>query len=157
MSSEIRIRPATGADREFVVSLMQRLVEFGPPAWRDAAQMTETDTRVITEHLLNPTPGTAIFIAETADGSPLGLIHLKIGADHYNREEHGHIEDLIVAPGGEGRGVGRALLEWAEEWARSRGYRWLTLNVFAQNLRARSLYSRQGYGEDMLKCVKELA
>lgn len=40
--------------------------------------------------------------------------------------------------------------------ARSRGYRWLTLNVFAENLRAREVYKRLGYGEDFLKCIKEL-
>jgi GNAT superfamily N-acetyltransferase len=157
MSSGVRIRPASEADREFVISLMPRLVEFGPPRWRDAAQMTAFDTRVITESLLNPTHDTAVFVAEDADGSPLGLIHLHAATEHYNQEEHGHVEDLIVARGGEGRGVGRALLEKAEEWARGRGYRWLTLNVFAENLRAREVYRRLGYGEDMVKYVKELA
>jgi GNAT superfamily N-acetyltransferase len=157
MKSDVRIRAASDADREFVISLMPRLVEFGPPAWRDAAQMTAHDTRVITESLLNPTPDTAVFIAEDAGGSPLGFIHLHAATEHYNREEHGHVEDIIVAPEGEGRGVGRALLEKAEEWARGRGYRWLTLSVFAENLRAREVYRRLGYGEDMVKCVKELA
>ena len=157
MNSEVSIRPASEADREFVISLMPRLVEFGPPRWRDAEQMTAFDTRVITGSLLNPTPDTAVFIAEDAEGSPLGLIHLHAATEHYNREEHGHVEDLIVAHGGEGRGVGRALLSKAEEWARERGYRWLTLNVFAENLRAREVYKRLGYGEDMVKYVKELA
>lgn len=157
MSEGVRIRPASEADREFVVSLMPRLVEFGPPAWRDAAQMTAHDTGVITESLLNPSPGAAVFVAEDEDGTPLGFIHLHDATEHYNREEHGHVEDIIVAPAGEGRGVGRALLEKAEEWARSRGYRWLTLNVFAENVRAREVYRRLGYGEDMVKYVKELA
>jgi GNAT superfamily N-acetyltransferase len=157
MMSDVRIRPASDADRDFVISLMPRLVEFGPPRWRDAEQMTAHDTRVITESLLDPTPDTAVFIAEDADGTALGLIHLHAATEHYNREEHGHVEDLIVAHGGEGRGVGRALLEKAEEWARGRGYRWLTLNVFAENLRAREVYRRLGYGEDMVKYVKELA
>jgi GNAT superfamily N-acetyltransferase len=157
MKSDVRIRPASRADREFVVSLMPRLVEFGPPVWRDAAQMTAFDTSVINESLLDPKPGTAVFVAEDEDDTPLGFIHLHAATEHYNQEEHGHVEDLIVASAGEGRGVGRALLEKAEEWARSRGYRWLTLNVFAENLRAREVYRRLGYGEDMVKYVKELA
>ncbi|HVF68274.1 MAG TPA: GNAT family N-acetyltransferase [Pyrinomonadaceae bacterium] len=157
MSEGVRIRPASAADEDFVVSLMPRLVEFGPPAWRDAGQMTAHDTRVITESLLDPKPGAAVFIAEDEDGTPLGFIHLHADTEHYIHEEHGHVEDVIVAPAGEGRGVGRALLEKAEEWARARGYRWLTLNVFAENLRAREVYSRLGYGEDMVKYVKELA
>ena len=156
MSSDVRIRPASAADLEFVVSLMPRLVEFGPPAWRDPAQMTDFDTGVITESLRNPKPGAAVFVAEDLDGTPLGFVHLRAETEHYNHEEHGHVEDLIVASAGEGRGVGRALLEKAEEWARSRGYRWLTLNVFAENLRAREVYRRLGYGEDIVKYVKEL-
>jgi|SRR5215218_1291848 len=156
MSEGVRIRPASLADRDFVVSLMPRLVEFGPPAWRDAEQMTAFDTGVITESLLNQKPGAAVFIAEDEDGTPLGFIHLHAVTEHYNHEEHGHVEDLIVASAGEGRGVGRALLGKAEEWARSRGYRWLTLNVFAENTRAREVYARLGYGEDMVKYVKEL-
>lgn len=157
MSSDVRIRPASRTDKEFVISLMPRLVEFGPPAWRDAEHMTAFDTGVITESLLNPKPGTAVFVAEDGDGTPLGFIHLHADTEHYIHEEHGHVEDLIVASAGEGRGVGRALLEKAEEWARSRGYRWLTLNVFAENQRAREVYKRLGYGEDMVKYVKELA
>lgn len=156
MKSEVRIRPASAADREFIISLMPRLVEFGPPRWRDPAQMSETDTRIIVGSLLDPSQGTDIFIAEDAGGNALGLIHLHPATEHYNKEEHGHVEDLIVSKEGEGRGVGRALLEKAEEWARSRGYRWLTLNVFAENSRARELYKRLGYGEDIVKCVKEL-
>lgn len=157
MSTEVSIRPASRADAEFVISLMPRLVEFGPPAWRDAEQMTAFDTRVINESLLDPKPSTAVFIAEDSVGTRLGFIHLHGVTEHYNHEEHGHVEDLIVAPAGEGRGVGRALLEKAEEWARSRGYRWLTLHVFAENQRAREVYRRLGYGEDMVKYVKELA
>jgi len=154
MSSGIRIRPASAGDKEFILSLLPRLVEFGPPSWRDAAQMTTTDTQVLCDRLLNQPPATAIFIAEDSAGAPLGFIHLQAGADYYNHEEHGHIADVIVAPGGEGRGVGRLLIERGEEWARGRGYRWLTLSVFAQNVRARK---RLGYGEDIMKYVKELA
>jgi len=52
--------------------------------------------------------------------------------------------------------VGWLLIERGEEWARSRGYRWLTLSVFAQNVRAREVYERLGYGADIMKYVKEL-
>ncbi len=86
----------------------------------------------------------------------LGFIHLQTGTDYYNGEEHGHIADVVVAPKSEGRGIGRVLIAKGEEWARSQGYRWLTLSVFAQNLRAREVYKRLGYGEDIMKYVKEL-
>ena len=55
-----------------------------------------------------------------------------------------------------GREIGRLLMEKAEEWARSNGYRRLTLSVFTQNLHAREVYGRLGYGEDIIKYLKEL-
>lgn len=154
---DVRIRPAEKSDKEFVLSLVPRLAEFGPPAWRDAAQMTGVDEQVLNGKFINQTAGTAIFIAEDEAGARLGFIHLQTGADYYNREEHGHVADVIVAPAGEGRGVGRALMQKGEEWAHERGFRWLTLSVFAQNIRARELYGRLGYGEDIMKYVKELS
>lgn len=157
-NSNIQIRSASIGDKEFIISLVPRLVEFGPPSWRDAAQMTATDGQILSNKLLNQPSGTAIFIAEDGDGVALGFIHLQTATDYYNgTEEHGHISDVIVAPAGEGRGIGKLLIAKGEEWAREQGYRWLTLSVFAQNLRAREVYQRLGYGEDMMKYVKELA
>lgn len=155
-ASDIRIRPARPDDREFIISLLPRLVEFGPPPWRDAAGMTATDIQVLSDALSGRPPGSAVFVAEDGGGAALGFIHLRTASDYYTREEHGHIADIVVAHGGEGRGVGRALMARGEEWARGRGYRWLTLGVFAQNLRAREFYKKAGYGEDVMRYVKEL-
>ena len=153
---DIRIRPARVDDKEFIISLLPRLVEFGPPPWRDVVQMTATDTQVLSERLSTQVPGAAIFIAEDENGTPLGFIHLRTVTDYYTREAHGHIADIVVASEGEGRGVGRALMAKGEEWARGQGYRWLTLSVFVQNLHAREVYKRLGYGEDIMNYVKEL-
>lgn len=155
-SPGVRIRQARPEDKDFVVSLLPRLVEFGPPPWRDPAQMTATDVEVLSESLSLQPPGVALYVAEGDGGAALGFIHLRAATDYYTREEHGHIADIAVAPEGEGRGVGRALMEAGEEWARGRGYRWLTLSVFVQNARAREFYKRLGYGEDTMKYLKEL-
>ena len=155
-NSKIQTRPASISDKEFIISLLPRLEEFGPPPWRDGAQLLATDIQVMSDKLMNQPPGTAIFIAEDHQGVALGFIHLQTGKDYYYEEAHGHIADLIVAPEGEGRGIGRALIEKGEEWAHSQGFRLLAVSVFAQNLRAREVYRRLGYGEDIMKYVKEL-
>lgn len=152
----ICIRPAMPGDEAFLISLIPRLTTFGPPSWRDVEQMISYDTKVILENLHLPSDDAAIYIAEDERGTPLGCLHLFQGNDYYNKETHGHISDLIIAEGAEGRGIGKLLLEKAEAWARDKGYRWLTLSVFAQNVRARELYDRMGFGEDMVKYVKEL-
>ncbi len=155
-NSKIKIRPANLNDKYFVISLLPRLAEFGLPAWRNEAQMVATDAQIVTDKLLVNQPGTAIFIAEDEKNNPLGFIHLHTGNDYYNKEKHGHISDVIIAPGLEGLGIGLLLMNKGEEWARSNGYRWLTLSVFAQNVRARELYNKLGYGEDIMKYVKQL-
>lgn len=152
----IQIRPASISDKDFILSLVPRLVEFGPPTWRDVPLMINTDLEVLTDKLSNPSSETAFYIAQDEDGVPLGFIHLQTGTDYYHHEKHGHIANIIVAAEGEGRGIGQMLMEKGEEWARAQGYRWLTLSVFAQNIRAREVYQRLGYGEDIMKYVKEL-
>lgn len=55
--------------------------------------------------------------------------HLQTGNDYYYHEVHGHIANIIVAPRGERRGIGRILMTKGEEWARSQGFR-LALRTF---------------------------
>ena len=155
--SVITVRRAVAGDREFILSLAPRLTEFGPPAWRDTSAMHATDREVWESALFSEADDVAVFIAVDAEGRALGFIHLQLGHDYYQHATHAHIADVIVAPGADGRGVGRQLIATAETWARERGACWVTLHVFAGNVRARELYGRLGFGEDMIKYVKVLA
>ena len=156
MSTQFKIRPATPEDRDFILSIAPRLNEFDVPPWRNRETMDRGDMKVLDSVVTNSPGNTAVFIAESAPGVPLGFIHLNVETDYYTKEEYGHISDVVVAPEGEGNGVGTALIATGEEWARQRGYRLLTLHVFAANTRARKLYEHLGYGEDFRKYVKVL-
>jgi RimJ/RimL family protein N-acetyltransferase len=52
---------------------------------------------------------------------------------------------VTVAAEARGIGVGRALMEAMEQWAREHGIVKITLRVFTHNDRARALYERMGY------------
>ena len=54
-----------------------------------------------------------------------------------------HVTYLWVAEVARGEGFATALLEQAEEYARSRGAKWATLETYS--FQARPLYERQGY------------
>ena len=101
-------------------------------------------------------PEEAVLVAETPGGGPLGFVYLVTVHDYFTEEAHGHVSDLVVAREGEGRGVGRALLEASEKWAAGRGYRLLSLHVFEENRRARRLYDRVGYEPELARLVKVL-
>jgi ribosomal protein S18 acetylase RimI-like enzyme len=152
----VRIRPALVHDREFILDLAQRLVEFGTVPGRDRLQMVARDRAVLAKALEQPSTDTALFVAEDDTGRSVGFIHLTTADDYYTDSATGHIADVVVVPAEGGRGVGSALIAYAEEWARERGFAMLTLNVFAANRRARDLYNRLGFQEEWIRSIKRL-
>ena len=58
---------------------------------------------------------------------------------------HGSIAELFVVPEARGKGLGRALIEGCEAWARGRGHQLLTLGVLARNARAIRAYEGAGF------------
>ena len=153
---DIRIRPAGPDDAGWIPALAPRLHEFGPPPWREVAAMNESVAAGLRRDLTNPDSGMTFFAAEDADGTPLGFVSLRVDKDYFLDVDVGHVTDIIVARAGEGRGVGRALLEAAERWGEERGYPWLTLHVFAGNDRARRLYERVGYQVEWTRMLKPI-
>jgi GNAT superfamily N-acetyltransferase len=91
----------------------------------------------------------------TAGDALVGFIHLCEEEDYYGGR-CGHVGDVVVAPEARGKGVGRALMAAGERWARERGYRLLTLNVFLDNERARALYEELGFRPETVRHVKPL-
>jgi len=67
-----------------------------------------------------------------------------------------YLETLAVHPDAQGRGLGRALLDFADDEARRRGRSSLSLYCVRDNTRARALYVRHGYrlvrSEDLWWC-----
>ena len=56
-----------------------------------------------------------------------------------------YIDTLCVAPAFRGQGIGMALIEFAEQYAKEKGYERLSLIVEQHNVRAQTLYTRLGY------------
>jgi ribosomal protein S18 acetylase RimI-like enzyme len=86
----------------------------------------------------------AIFLAITGD-VVVGLV--RAGRDPHQRDRFG-IYSMWVAPSARGRGVARALLATAEEFARARGGSQTELEVSDAAPTARRLYDRAGYVPD---------
>ena len=150
----VRIRSATPADREWILEHASRLHDFGPPPLR-AREVMDAAVRDAIAGGLDGAPGAAVMVAEVA-GERRGFLHMQTVTDFFTGEPHAHVSDIVVVAGAEGTGVGRALLEAGESWAREQGYRLVTLNVFAGNTRARAVYEHAGYAVEMSKMLKVL-
>jgi GNAT superfamily N-acetyltransferase len=151
----VRVRAARGADRTFVLETAARLAAFGPPAWRTVEDLIEGEARTLRDFFESPDDGSKLLIAETSDRR-LGFALLEELRDYFTLERHGHVGILAVTEGAEGHGVGGALIRAAEAWARDRGYKTLTLNVFSGNSHAREVYEHLGFEPDTIKYIKPL-
>lgn len=58
---------------------------------------------------------------------------------------HGYLAELYVVPQARGKGLGRALIEGCDAWARRRGHALLTVGVLAKNPSAVRAYEGAGY------------
>jgi GNAT superfamily N-acetyltransferase len=141
-------------DDDFILALVPRFVDFTLPPWRRRHECIEGIRNDLLRHLENSPANSDLFVAEDADGERVGFIHLQRTEDFFTRRSNCHISDLAVLPEQEGKGVARALLQHADDWARQHHCQLLTLAVFPGNERARALYESCGYGVDLLRMAK---
>jgi RimJ/RimL family protein N-acetyltransferase len=136
------IRKAEPGDAGALVSLAEAvgseegrwLIAYG--GWRSVSEERRY-LRAIRKHAY-----AAVLVAEL-DGRIVG--RLSIGRDSHPASEHVADVGLMVADGYRRRGIGRALMESAEAWARGVGVRKIELHVFPHNEAALGLYDRIGY------------
>jgi ribosomal protein S18 acetylase RimI-like enzyme len=152
----ITIRKSTEADIDFISKHAYRLIEFGPPAWRDANLMTAADIRYNIAAIRSNDPDVGTFIAIDAKGERCGFIYLHLDTDYYTKEKYAHISDIVVSKEAEGKGVAKLLMQKADEWAREKKVPWITLNVFANNTHAQEVYEKLGYQKEWVKYIKLL-
>jgi ribosomal protein S18 acetylase RimI-like enzyme len=156
MLKEIIIRRAHAGDRSFIISLARRFAEFPLPSWREAVQIREGTSRVLEAAIYSEEEAIAVLMAEDSEGRKLGFVHLQTHTDFFTGEAYGHVSELAVIEEAEGRGAGSMLMSAAEQWAKEKGYRQLSLNVFTENEKARRMYERLGYEPEVIRYVKPL-
>jgi GNAT superfamily N-acetyltransferase len=155
-ATTVRVREACESDRAFVLGIVPRLRAFGAVPLRTEAEHDGAEIRALERALASPSPERVLLVAELDGDEPAGIALAETATDYFTGERHGHLGILAVAAAAEGRGVGRALLDATERWARGRGFRLLTLNVFADNQRAREVYERAGFAPDTVRYAKLL-
>lgn len=79
-------------------------------------------------------------------GEPVGLAtaHLYVPVPTFEPQSLVHVDDLFVAPGARGAGLGARLLDHARQWGASQGASQLRAGVLAANAAGRAFWTRQG-------------
>jgi GNAT superfamily N-acetyltransferase len=160
----ITVRPFRPDDAEAVA---RALVDSSTQhAALEPARYEVQDPAAIAEHYLagrqhDPTARPeeqATFVAEL-DGVVVGVldIHVARPGSAHRRLRYGWIDEVAVAEPARGRGVGTALLQTAEAWARALGCAYTGLDHNAYNDAAGRLYrERLGYQPAGVILVKPL-
>ncbi len=136
------VREAEPGDAAALVELA-RAVGSEPEGWL----ITTSDWRGVGEERrylksIRRYPHAAVFVAEVPDGI---VGRLSVARDMHPASYHVADLGLMVAASHRRRGIGRALLEAACEWARGVGVRKLELHVFPHNEAAIALYEQFGF------------
>jgi ribosomal protein S18 acetylase RimI-like enzyme len=95
---------------------------------------------------LRAQPGARVFLAYVS-GAPVGVAICFLGFSTFAARPLINVHDLGVLPEHRGRGAGRALLQAVQACAEREGCCRITLEVRADNERARALYKSFGFGD----------
>lgn len=97
-----------------------------------------------------------LFVAER-EGKVIGFLsgELREGSLTFQPKTWAAIEDVYVTPDYRSLGVGRALFEEFQKWAKEKSAHGVSLQVAAGNTRARKLYEELGFREVSIYQVKE--
>lgn len=150
------IRPATSSDEDAVLALVPRLRAFeSSQTLREPEALDAGEQRTLRQFFAEYPAGCLLWVAEDR-GAVVGMAYANQATDYFTQEKHGHLGILAVAEHAEGRGIGKALLATVEQWSRDAGFRFLSLNVFADNTRALAVYEKAAYRADFVRYVKQL-
>lgn len=138
MPADILVRELQAKDLTAWTDLFRRYIDF----YR--AEVADDVIAATWQRIISKSDGMVGFIAETAEGQPLGIANVVFHASTWSPTAYCYLEDLFVDPAARGGGAGRALIEavYAEADRRkaTRTY-WATAS---DNAVARRLYDRIG-------------
>ena len=153
--TNIRVRPAGDDERAGILDLAPRLAE-GVAPWRDQAEALQAGRRWLEDSLDSARTGDGVVIVVADEEGIAGVISVR-ASTHFTGERDGYIGELVVAHRAARRGIGRALVAAADEWARDHGLRHLTLHTGAFNAGARAFYADLGFVEEEVRLTRPVS
>lgn len=161
MKTGFTIRQGTVDDIEKVIELAVELVVVSRSHLRPEVEDTEIQAARLKnfEQLesVMTHPECGLFVALSDSGLMIGhILLLGNNIDAVADIRQAWIYDVSVRREWWGRGVGRALMEVGENFARELGLGWIGLGVTLGNQRAVGFYEELGYQRERVQMIKRL-
>ncbi len=96
----------------------------------------------------------ACLLVADADGAVVGMVSIQTLISTAEGGAVGLMEDLVVAEGCRGRGIGTRLLHAALAWTREQGLTRVQLLADKNNAEALRFYSRHSFHKTQLVCLR---
>lgn len=149
------ITDASADDLDSMLALFPRLANFDIPERRQPEELWQGDAELLEGWGRGELPDAIVKVARESDRI-LGVGFARLRKEALSLKPGAHLEVLAVAQEAEGRGIGTSLLSAVEKSARDLGALTLSLNVFGRNEKARGLYRKAGFDEELIRCIKDL-
>lgn len=131
LAASVRVATIQDAER-----LAQLSTQLGYPSSRE-----DVERRL---ELIERTPDHVVYVAALADGSVVGWLHAYVRR-LVESDTSAELGGLVVDEHCRGRGVGRVLMDHAEQWARGKGCTALSLRSNIIRDGAHKFYQDLGY------------
>jgi GNAT superfamily N-acetyltransferase len=128
----LRIRLATCDDMKAMIAIIN-----GAFVVEDFIEGTRTDAANMTEMMHRG----EFLLGEASSGELLACVYTEV------RGERGYLGMLAVDPQRQGTGIGRLMVEAAENHCRSHGCRWMDLRVLSPRAELLPFYEKLGYAQ----------
>ena len=159
MSLNLLIRPADVSDMANITDLLPELADFDVPSKRNREDLWRSDLELLKKILSQETANSFcdVACADNGQGRLVGVVIVTMRGELLSGSPSAHLEAIVIENEFRGYGLGRKLLQHAEAKSRELGAESMSLHVFANNHRARSLYAGNGYDEELIRAIRWLS
>ena len=151
------ISEAKTQDLDAIEVLLPRLADFDVPTHRVKEHLWHGDRDMVRDWAAGKRDDVNVIVATSQDERKvIGVAVISFRKELLSGGPSAHLEVLALDQPAEGHGIATALMQETERLATANGALSMSLHVFANNTRARSLYERQGFDGELLRYHKPL-
>ncbi len=138
------------------MQLLPMLADFEVPDGRNPRDLWFEDSELMKKVLAGNIDNTKILVAANTADNAIAIAMYTIKPELLSHLPSAHLEAIAVHPDHTRNGIAKKLIDACSNDARQHGATSMSLHVFSNNTRARSLYEQCGFDEEIIRCYKTL-